>query len=189
MQQTSLCPKCGVQNPPGQAFCSGCGVQLQQNCPNCNSLVDVAARFCSTCGAGLGWAMKVKDIQYQITMAESGLKGLVAQTATEIQGQLKQSEDEVKAVVGQQLESILAHQTTLNEIARRITNLIAEEHSMSLSRKLNRIGSGIIALGLAAIGLSYVWNEIPYLAPGGAIVVATGFLVQLISNFISARIV
>jgi hypothetical protein len=189
MQQTSLCPKCGAQNPPSQGFCSGCGVQLQQNCPNCNSLVDVAARFCSTCGAGLGWGMRVKDLQYQLTMAESGLKGLVAQTATELQGQLKHTEDGVKAVMGQQSDNILAQQVTLNETARRITNLIAEEHSMSLGRKLNRIGSGIIALGLAAIGLSYVWNDIPYLAIGGAIIVAVGFLLQLISNFISARIV
>jgi hypothetical protein len=189
MQQTSVCPKCGAQNPLSQVFCSGCGAQLQQNCPNCNSVVDASARFCSTCGAGLGWGIKVKDLQYQLTMAESGLKGLVAQTATELQGQLKHTEEGVRAVMGQQSENILAQQVTLNETARRITNLIAEEHSMSLGRKLNRIGSGIMALGLAVIGLSFALTEIPYLAIGGAIIAAVGFIVQLISNFISARIV
>jgi hypothetical protein len=188
MQQTSLCPKCGAQNPSNQGFCSGCGAQVQQNCPNCNSLVDIAARFCSSCGAGLGWGMRVKDIQYQLTMAESGLKGLIAQTSTELQGQLRHTEEGVKTVMGQYSDGILAQQVAMNETARRIAALVAEEHSMSLGRKLNRIGSGIIALGLAAIGLSYVLKDIPYLAIGGAIIVAVGFLLQLISNFVSARL-
>src|SRR4030042_606244 len=171
MQQTSLCPKCGAQNPSNQGFCSGCGAQLQQNCPNCNSLVDIAARFCAACGAGLGWGIKVKDLQYQLTMAESGLKGLIAQSATDLQGQLTHTEDGIKTVIRQYTESLLTQQLAMNETAKRVGGLIAEEHSMSLSRKLNRVGSGIIALGLATIGLSYVLKDIPYLAIGGAIVV------------------
>ena len=184
MQQGFPCPKCGAQNPPGQGFCSVCGAQLQVNCPNCNSLVDVAARFCAQCGAGLGWGMRVKDLQYQLTTMDGGLKGLIAQSAGDVQNQLKQTEDGLHAVVGQYSQNILNQQAAVNETAKRIAGLIAEEHSMSLGRKLNRIGSGIIALGLAAIGLSYVFKEIPYLAIGGAVVVAAGFVLQLVSNFI-----
>ncbi len=187
MQQGSLCPKCGAQNPSGQGFCAACGAQLQQNCPNCNNLVDTAAKFCPYCGAGLGWGIRVKDIQYQITNTETGLKNLIAQSSNDIQSHLSQTEDGLKAMLGQYSDGVLAQQVALNETAKHIAGLIAEEQSMSLGKRINRIGSGIIALGLAIIGLSYILANIPYLAIGGAAVVAVGFLLQLISNFISSR--
>ena len=187
MQQSSLCPKCSAQNPSGQSFCAVCGAELQQNCPNCNNLVDIASRFCPFCGTGLGWGIRVKDIQYQITTAENELKGLIAQSSNDIQSHLTQSEDGLKTMLGQYSEGILAQHVALNETSRHISALIAEEHSMSLSKRINRIGLGIIALGLAIIGLSYVWINIPYLAFGGIAVVAVGFLIQLISNFITSR--
>jgi ribosomal protein L40E len=180
MQQNSQCPKCGAQNPPGQGFCSGCGAQMQQNCPNCNSLVDISARFCSTCGAGLGWGLRVKDLQFQLTAIENGL----TQSSNDLQNQLKRSEDEMKVMIERYSEGMAAHQFNLNETARHIAGFIAVERNMSLGRKLIRIGSGIIALGLAAIGLSYVSQDIPYLAVIGSIVVAIGFVIQLVSNFI-----
>lgn len=187
MQQGSLCPKCGAQNPAGQGFCIACGAPLQQNCPNCNSLVEISAKFCLFCGAGLGWGIRVKDIQYQITAAENGLKGLITQSSNDIQSHLGQTEDGLKAMLGQYSENMLAQQVAMNETAKQISGLIAEEHSMSLGKKIMRIGSGVIALGLAVIGLSYVWNSIPYLPIGGVIAVAAGFLMQLISNFIAGR--
>jgi hypothetical protein len=134
----------------------------------------------------MGWGTRVKDIQYQITTTESVLKGLIAQFSIDIQSHLSQTEEGLKTMLGQYSENMLAQQAAINETARRITGLIAEEHSMSLGKKIMKIGSGIIALGLAAIGLSYVWKDIPYLPIGGAIVVAVGFLMQLISNFIPA---
>jgi hypothetical protein len=187
MQQGSLCPKCGTQNAAGQGFCAACGASLQQSCPNCNSMVDISARFCPSCGAGLGWGIRVKDIQYQITATENGLKGLITQSSNDIQSHLSQTEDGLKAMLGQYSEHYLSQQVAMNETTRHIAGLIAEEHSMSLGKKIMQIGSGIIALGLAAIGLSYVWKDIPYLPIGGAIVVAVGFLMQLISNFITVR--
>jgi len=187
MQQGSLCPKCGAQNPSGQSFCAVCGTQLQQNCPNCNNLVDISARFCANCGAGLGWGIRVKDIQYQITTSENELKNLLAQSSNDIQGHLTQTEEGLKTMLGQYSESILAQQAAMNETSRHISALIAEEHSMSTGRKLNRIGLGIIALGLAIIGFSYVWSNIPYLPLGGIAVVVIGFLIQLISNFITPK--
>jgi hypothetical protein len=184
MQQNSQCPKCGGQNPPGQGFCSVCGAQMQQNCPNCNSLVDISARFCSTCGAGLGWGLRVKDLQFQLTSIENGLKSSVTQSSNDLQSQLKRSEDEMKVMIERYSEGMAAQQFNLNETAKHIARFIAVEHTMSLGKKLIRIGSGIIALGLAAIGLSYVSQDIPYLAVIGAIVVALGFVIQLISNFV-----
>jgi hypothetical protein len=184
MQQGSPCPKCGVQNPPSQGFCSACGVSLEQNCPNCNTLVGISARFCSHCGAGLGWGLRVKDIQYQLTTIENGIKGMVAQSSNDLQSQLKRTEDGMKSVIGQFSEGLLGQQALLNETAKHIASLIAAEQSMSLGKKLNRIGSGFIALGLAAIGLSYVSTDIPYLAIGGIVIVAVGFLIQLVSNFV-----
>jgi hypothetical protein len=184
MQQNALCPKCGSQNPIGQGFCSICGAQLQQNCPNCNNLVDLSARFCSYCGAGLGWGLRVKDIQYQLTVIENGIKSTVTQSSNDLQSQLKRTEDGMKSFIGQYSEGALAQQISMNETAKHIANLIAEEHSMSLGKKLNRIGSGIIAMGLAAIGLSYIFKDMTYLAIGGAIVAGVGFFIQLASNFI-----
>lgn len=187
MQQAFPCPKCGAQNPPGQGFCSLCGEQLQVNCPNCNSLVDASARFCAYCGAGLGWGMRVKDLQSQLTTMDGGLKGLIVQSSGDIQNQMKRTEDGLNAMIGQYSQNIMNQQAAMNETAKRIAGLIAEEHGMSLGRKVNRVGSGIIALGLAAIGLSYIFKDMPYLAIGGAVIVAVGFLMQLASNFITAR--
>jgi len=48
-----ICPKCGVQNPEGNKFCSGCGGKLGVQtipCPNCKAEVPQGTKFCPECG-------------------------------------------------------------------------------------------------------------------------------------------
>ena len=48
-----ICPKCGVQNPQGNKFCSGCGGKLGVQtipCPNCKAEVPEGTKFCPECG-------------------------------------------------------------------------------------------------------------------------------------------
>ena len=187
MQQGIVCPKCGVQNTPGQGFCAACGTQLQQNCANCSSAVDASAKFCPFCGSGMGWGMRFKEIQSQVTQAENGLRGLMTQNMNDLQGQLVRTEDGMKSVLGQYSESIHAQQILMNETAQHIEGLIAEEHSLSLSKRINRIGMGIIALGLAVIGLSYVIGNAATIALFGVGGVAVGLILQLISSFIKVK--
>ena len=68
MQQTSMCPSCGRQNPPGQQFCGGCGARLfsggqqqpyrpQQiySCPTCGQPVEYGVGVCGNCRTLLNW--------------------------------------------------------------------------------------------------------------------------------------
>jgi len=99
MQQDVLCPKCGAPNASGLAFCANCGSPLQFTCPNCSTSVDSSVRFCPVCGTGLGWGVRYRDLQAQITQVEQGLRGLVSQNATEFQGQLRNTEEDLKGVL------------------------------------------------------------------------------------------
>jgi len=185
MQQDVLCPKCGASNAAGLGFCANCGSPLQFTCPNCSTPIDSSNRFCPVCGAGLGWGMRFRDLQSQITQAENGLRGLVAQNANDFQGQLRNTEEGLKAILGQYTEALQSHQLMLNSTSDRIAGLVAEEHSLSLSRKINRIGTGVIGGGLAVVGLAYVMGNAATLAMGGVGIAVIGFLMQLVSLFIS----
>jgi len=159
---------------------------LQFTCPNCNTPVDSTARFCNVCGAGLGWGIRYRDLQSQITQVENGLRGIIAQNANDVQGQLHNTEEGLKATLGQYTETLQSHQLMLNSTADRIAGLVAEEHSMSLGKKINKIGTGVIGGGLAVIGLAYVMGNATMLAWGGLGLAVIGFLMQLVSLFISA---
>jgi hypothetical protein len=184
MQQKVACPKCGSPNSPGNQFCLVCGESLQFSCPNCGSAVDPSMRFCQTCGAGQGWGARVRDIQGQISRTEGTLAGIMTQSTSDIKSQLSKNEDDLRGTLSQYSIDMQTQQTKLNETANSINRMIYEEHRMGLSRTLNRSGLGIMAVGLAVIGLSYVITSVPYLGPIGAIVVGVGFLVQLASNFL-----
>ena len=187
MQQSVLCPKCNVPNAPGQGFCASCGAHLQLNCPNCDSIVDSSSKFCPVCGTGLGWAMRYKELQSQITQTENGIRGMITQNMSDMQNQLIRTEEDLKNTLGQYVENLQSQQLVINQTAQHIAGLIAEEHALSLSKKINRIGIGVIALGLAVVGMAYVMGNDETFALGGVIIVSVGFLLQLISNFITAK--
>jgi NMD protein affecting ribosome stability and mRNA decay len=174
MQQTVICPKCGSQNDSSYQFCLSCGNALQASCPNCASPVDPNDRYCSTCGAGLGWAMKIRDIQYQISQIESNINLSINQNYSGLQHRMGKLEDDFNF-----------HENMLNNAADNIYKLLATERQMNIARGLNKTGLGLMALGLAIIGLSYVLTDILFLPLIGIGVAAAGFIFQLISGFMS----
>jgi hypothetical protein len=178
------CPKCGSANTVSNQFCLVCGDALQNNCPNCGNPAEPNLRFCQICGAGLGWGAKLRDIQYQIVRSEGSLTGILTQNSYDIKSELNKTEDNLKAIVAQYSSEIQAQQLLFNDTASNINRMVISEHGMGLSRLLNRSGLGVIGVGLAIIGLAYVLNNSSNLAMIGAIVVAIGFLLQLISNFL-----
>jgi hypothetical protein len=184
MQVKITCPKCGAPNAQGNQFCLVCGEALQFSCPNCGNAVDPSMRFCQTCGAGQGWGARVREIQNQLSRTEGTLAGILSQNSFEIRSQLDKNEQNIRGSIAQYSSDLQSQQAKLNETAKNINQMLYEERGMRLSRTLNRIGLGVMALGLAVIGLSYVFSGIPNLGGIGAIVVAVGFLVQLASNFL-----
>jgi hypothetical protein len=184
MQQTLTCPKCAAPNAANNQFCMVCGESLQMNCPNCGTTVDPSTRFCQSCGAGLGWGARVREIQYQISRTEGAVTGAVAQTAFEMKSQLDKSEDTMRGMMTQYYQDIQAAQARLDDTAGNINKMLIEEHKLGLARMLNRTGLGIMAGGLAVIGISYALPDVPYLGIIGAIIVGVGFLTQLASNFV-----
>ena len=177
------CAKCGSPNTSSNQFCLVCGDALQTSCPNCGNAVEPNLRFCQTCGAGLGWGAKLRDIQYQIVRSEGSLTSILTQTSYDIKSELSKTEDNLKATVAQYGGEIQVQQALLNDTANSINRMVVSEHRMGLSRLLNRSGLGVIGVGLAIIGFAYVLNSGSNLAMIGAIIVAIGFLLQLISNF------
>ncbi len=56
-----ICPKCGVQNPQTNKFCSGCGAKLGVQtvpCPKCKAPVPEGTKFCPECGGQVGGEKK-----------------------------------------------------------------------------------------------------------------------------------
>ena len=50
------CPKCGKQNPDGEAFCGSCGIKLptfKYVCPKCHNGYNDERQFCGSCGTRL----------------------------------------------------------------------------------------------------------------------------------------
>lgn len=174
MQQTVICPKCNSQNDATNQYCLSCGNAMQNNCPNCGSPVDLSARFCSACGVGLGWATRVREIQYLVTQTENNVNQMISR-----------NNEELQAKIGKLEYDINTHETILNDSASNIYKILKEEHKMALSRSMNKIGMALTAVGLAIIGLSYVMTEIQFMPLIGIAVVAAGFIAQLISGFTS----
>lgn len=55
-QRVIVCHNCGVQNPEGNKFCSGCGKSLQirtSKCPNCGTDNPESNKFCGSCGQSM----------------------------------------------------------------------------------------------------------------------------------------
>jgi uncharacterized membrane protein YvbJ len=73
VQETSVCPSCGGQNPDGYKFCGRCGAGLRggqqqayglqqaHSCSKCGQAVAQGAKFCGSCGTFLDW--QVEPIQ------------------------------------------------------------------------------------------------------------------------------
>jgi DNA-directed RNA polymerase subunit RPC12/RpoP len=53
LQQSFPCPKCGIQIPVGQKFCSACGEQFEYRCGHCGAAVKTPSGFCTNCGKKL----------------------------------------------------------------------------------------------------------------------------------------
>ncbi|MFN3199176.1 MAG: inactive serine/threonine-protein kinase VRK3 [Bradymonadia bacterium] len=49
----TACPHCRHPNPPGQRFCSSCGLRLKFPCPQCNAPCQSGQSFCGSCGVSL----------------------------------------------------------------------------------------------------------------------------------------
>ena len=183
MDQTFPCPSCNNQNPVGQGFCSTCGGALQWHCPNCGGIVDPSSKFCQNCGAGLGWGMRLGEIKSQLAQTEKELKDTIDRNANEAQNKLIQTENDLMNVINQYSNDMQSQQALLNEATTNIIKIAAEESKITLSRKLSRGGFSLMILGLGAIGVTYTLIDLPYLAMAGIILIAIGFLLQLISNF------
>lgn len=187
MQQKILCSKCGAENAANTQFCLYCGTILQDNCPNCGSAVGPGSKFCSVCGAGLGWGTRIKDLQQQILQMENNMISTVTQTGKDVRTDLLNSSAELKATLASYSNELLAQHNMLNSTVEHIDKLIREEHSLTLSRTLIKLGLAFTGIGLAAIGASYVLKDISYLALGGLGLVLIGFIFQFISAFVSGK--
>jgi predicted amidophosphoribosyltransferase len=185
MQQKVICVKCGAENAPNTPFCLYCGAMLQTTCANCGSSANPNARFCSTCGAGLGWSVKIKDIQSQISQTEGNIVSSFGQYAGDMRNSLAGMQGDLKNTLSAYSNEMIANQQSLNDTATNISELIKEEHRLARSKALNRSGLGVIALGLGIIASSYFFTDIPLLPVIGLAVVFAGFVVQLVSNFSS----
>jgi Double zinc ribbon len=47
------CAQCAYDNPPGMAFCGGCGIKLASLCPSCSFANPDGFAFCGKCGSSL----------------------------------------------------------------------------------------------------------------------------------------
>ncbi len=92
MQQMVVCPKCGAQNADNSQYCLSCGIILNNNCFNCGAVLDSTARFCSTCGSGVGWALKIKDLQIDLNNINLDLESSY-NIWTEINSKLEQIDE------------------------------------------------------------------------------------------------
>jgi hypothetical protein len=183
MQQSFSCPKCGSQNNPDYQFCGQCGEKLQYTCPNCGGIVDLVSRFCPNCGVGLGWGMRLRDIQAQLARTEEELRSMVTQYSTDIRSHTARTEEGLERIITQYSGDVKSQHALLNQAVSSLSKLVAEERRRPVSESLSKSGLGVVGLGLAVIGLSYTLVNLPHLAIIGISVVALGFLLQLVSNF------
>ncbi len=187
MQQKIICSKCGAENAANTQFCLYCGSILQENCPNCGNAVSPGSKFCSVCGAGLGWGVKIKDLKQQMFQMESNLVSMVTQAGKDMKADLLSSNADIKATLASYSNELLSQHNMLNDTVTNINRLIREEHNLSQSRMLIKLGLAFNGLGLAAIGASFLMSNIPYLTFGGIGLVLLGFILQFISVFIGGK--
>lgn len=184
MQQKIICSKCGAENPANTQYCLYCGAILQDICPNCGSVVVPTSKFCSNCGAGLGWGLRIKDIQQQILQTENKVTTSFNQYSQDVKDNVSNTVGDLKATLSNYSGDLLAQQNVLTNTTANIQRLVREEHRMSLSRSLNKIGLALTGAGLGIIGLSYVLTDYSMLlALAGMGVILIGFILQFISAF------
>lgn len=187
MKQGISCPKCGASNAIGYQFCGKCGEELQITCPVCGGVVEPKFRFCPSCGAGIGWGMQLlRGMQSQLTHTEEMLRKMMTQYSGDIQSQIARTKDGLENIVTQYSNEIKSQGALFNQAASGISKLVGEKQGGSLSKVLNRSGIGLVGLGLAIIVLSYTTANLLNLATSGTIVIASGFLLQVISSFIKS---
>ena len=184
------CPNCGSQNPEGFQFCGSCGGKILYNCLNCGGGVNSMSRFCPHCGVGLGWGRQLQDIQSQLAKTEEGLRSIVSKYSDDIQSQVVKNEDALKSIVNalrsivsKYSDDIQSQLVILNKIENSISRLVAGEQRTSRAMSLNKSGLGIMGLGLGVLALSFAPGSLPNIAIMGIIVIAIGFLLQLVTNF------
>jgi len=196
MQQMVVCPKCGAQNAENSQYCLSCGMILNTNCFNCGAVLDPTAKFCSTCGSGVGWALKIKDLQNRIAQTETTITQIIGRNAGQMESQFSRIDQNMESQFSrvdqninnymmQYANQLSAQQVSLNDTVTSIKELMEMEHKMAMSRRLYKTGLGLIAAGLGVVGLSYVLGSNPMIAVIGVGIIAFGLLLQLISSFIS----
>lgn len=186
MEQKITCSKCGAENNAGTQYCLYCGAILQDNCPNCGSVVSPMAKFCSTCGTGLGWGLRIKEVQQQISQTEGNVVAAFHQQSQDIKNSFAATGAELKNVLSSYSNDFLAQQSILTNTTSNIQRLVREEHRMSQARTLNKIGLALMGVGLAVIGASYVLTQYSFLALAGLGIILIGFILQFISAFYPA---
>ena len=186
MQQKLTCVKCGAENQPNTPFCLYCGTILETSCPNCGSTVSPSSKFCGMCGAGMGWGTKIKDIQQQIAQSETNLIASVTQSTAEFRNNLANLDNDLRGTLSSYSNQLMEQQQTLSETSSSINSLIKSEHQMALSRTLNRSGLGLIAVGLGIIVATNFIKDIPLLPVIGLAVIFVGFIIQVVSNFLTS---
>ncbi|MBM3143187.1 MAG: zinc ribbon domain-containing protein [Chloroflexi bacterium] len=187
MKQGISCPKCGASNTIGYQFCGVCGEGLQTTCPVCDGIVESTFRFCPSCGAGIGWGMRLlRDMQSQLAQTEEVLRKMITQYSSDIQSQIAQTKDGLESMETQYSSEIKSQSALLNQAVSGIFKLVGEKHRGSMSKALNKGGTGLVGLGLGVIVLSYTPANLPNLAAIGVIVIASGFLLQIISSFVKS---
>src|SRR5574341_2510077 len=55
-REDDICPACGRRSRSGDAYCAGCGTQLNAACAGCGRAVRSTDLFCTACGAELALA-------------------------------------------------------------------------------------------------------------------------------------
>jgi hypothetical protein len=186
MQQPVICPKCGSPNAENSQYCLSCGMVINNNCFNCGAVIDPSARFCPSCGSGVGWALKIRDIQNHISQTENIITQTINKNSSIMESQFARIDQHINNTMAQYANELNAQQVTLNNTVSSIKDLIELEHKMALSRRLYKSGLGLIAAGLGIVGLAYVLGNNTMIAVIGVGIIAFGLLLQLISSFVPA---
>jgi hypothetical protein len=158
---------------------------LQTTCPNCGATAGPNSKFCSTCGAGLGWGVKIKDIQSQLTQTEANLMAAFGQYSGEMRNSITGIQGDIQNTLSAYSNEMVSNQRTLNETSNNISTLIKEERRLALSKSLNRSGLGLIAIGLGIIASTNFFKDVTLLPVIGLGVIFIGFIISVIANFFS----
>jgi hypothetical protein len=128
----------------------------------------------------------LRDIQSQLTRTEEVLQKMMAQYSSDIKSQIAETKDGLEGMVTQYSSEVKSQSALLNQAVSGIPQLAAEKRRRPLLQLPNRVGTGLVGLGLVVIVLSYTLLNLPNLAIVGVLVIVLGFLLQLISLFIKS---